>query len=91
MKKVIFAFALLLQTVFVFANDDKAAQTSRVESENVKMYRQPAANTEVVKTLGTSDEVVVVRKHNSKWSIVTVNGEVGYILTSKLVQSKAKK
>jgi hypothetical protein len=31
---------------------------------------------------------VVVRKYNNHWSIVTINGQVGYMLTSELAQAK---
>ena len=87
MKKIIFSLAILFQSVFVFA-DGQA--TARAHYDNVKMYRQPGTSTEVVKALKSSDELVVVRKYNNYWSIVTVDGEVGYVLTSELVQPKAK-
>jgi hypothetical protein len=52
------------------------------------MYRQPGTSTEVLKALTNSDEIVVVRKYNNQWSIITINGQVGYILTSELTQAK---
>ncbi len=87
MKKIIFSLALLFQTVFSFANGQN---TAHAHYDNVKMYRQPGTSTEVVKALKSSDELVVVRKFNNYWSIVTVDGEVGYVLTSELAQPKAK-
>jgi uncharacterized protein YgiM (DUF1202 family) len=87
MKKLLFIFALSLQTAFVFAADNKAAVVS-ARYENVKMYRQPGTSTEVLKALTRADEIVVVRKYNNNWSIVTINGQVGYMLTSELAQAQ---
>jgi hypothetical protein len=42
----------------------------------------------VLKALKSSDEIVVVRRYNSHWTIVTVNGQVGYVLTAELAQPK---
>jgi uncharacterized protein YgiM (DUF1202 family) len=88
MKKIIFSLALLFQTAFAFADGQT---TARAHYDNVKMYRQPGTSTEVVKALKSSDELVVVRKFNNYWSIVTVDGEVGYVLTSELSQPKVQK
>ncbi len=83
MKKLLFIFALSLQTAFVFAAD-KNEMLASARYENSKMYRQPGTSTEVLKALTRADEIVVVRKYNSNWSIVTINGQVGYMLTSEL-------
>ena len=89
MKKFIFIFALLIQTVFVSAANDKSmAMVARPHIDNVKMYAQPGTSTSIVKSLMSTDEVQVIRKHNNQWTIVTVDGKVGYVLTSELVQPK---
>ncbi len=85
MKKIIFSLALLFQTVFSFANGQN---TAHAHYDNVKMYRQPGTSTEVLKALKSGDEIVVVRRYNSHWTIVTVDGQVGYVLTSELAQAK---
>ena len=87
MKKLLFIFALSLQTAGVFAADNKAAMAS-ARYENSKMYRQPGTSTEVLHSLNSTDEIVVMRKFNSNWSMVTINGQVGYMLTSELAQAK---
>ena len=87
MKKLLFVLALSLQTAFVFGAD-KTVMLASARYENVKMYRQPGTSTEVLKALTRTDEVVIVRKYNNNWSIVTSNGQVGYMLTSELGQAK---
>jgi uncharacterized protein YgiM (DUF1202 family) len=87
MKKLIFTFALLIQTAIVFAATGPE-QVAQANYDNVKMYRQAGTSTDVLKALKSVDEVVVVRKHNANWTIVTVNGEVGYVLTSELTLKK---
>lgn len=87
MKKSIFTFALLMQTVFVFAFTGPT-QIAQAKVDNVKMYRQAATSTEILKALHSSDEVVIVRKHNANWTIVTVNDQVGYVLTSEITMKK---
>lgn len=47
---------------------------------------QPGTSTGVVKALMSTDEVQVIRKHNNQWTIVSVEGKVGYVLTSGLVE-----
>ena len=85
MKKIILIVALVAQTAFGFANDNKAV-TASARYENSKMYRQPGTSTEVLKALKSTDEIVVVRRYNSNWSIVMVNGQVGYVLTAELAK-----
>ncbi|GEO04538.1 hypothetical protein AAE02nite_22020 [Adhaeribacter aerolatus] len=87
MKKLLFIFALSLQTAFVFAAD-KTEVLASARYENSKMYRQPGTSTQVLRAVNSTDEIVVVRKYNSNWSIVTINGQVGYMLTSELAQAK---
>ncbi|MGV3505042.1 MAG: SH3 domain-containing protein [Adhaeribacter sp.] len=90
MKKLLVIFALVLQSAFVFASGTQASSgnqgnmVARANYENTKMYRQAGTSTEVLRSLKSTDEVVVIRKHNSHWSIVTVDGQVGYVLTSEL-------
>ena len=85
MKKIIFTLALVAQTAFGFATENKAV-TASARYENSKMYRQPGTSTEVLKALKSTDEIVVVRRYNQSWSIVTVDGQVGYVLTSELAK-----
>jgi hypothetical protein len=85
MKKIILTLALVAQTAFGFATDRQAV-TASARYENSKMYRQPGTSTEVLKALKSSDEIVVVRRYNSAWSIVTVDGQVGYVLTAELAK-----
>jgi hypothetical protein len=44
-----------------------------------------------MQSLKSTDEVAVVRKHNAQWTIVQVNGQVGYVLTRELSMSKNQK
>ena len=87
MKKLLFVLALSLQTAFVFAAD-KTELLASARYNNTKMYRQPGTSTEVLKALTSTDAVVVVRRFNNQWSVVTSNGQVGYMLTSELSQAK---
>jgi hypothetical protein len=88
MKRSIFTLLFLVQTVFVFAGKETFARAS---FENVKMYRQAGTSTDVVQALISTDEVVIVRRFNETWTIVTVNGALGYVLTSELALQKNKK
>ena len=87
MKKIILTLALAAHIAFGFAHDRQAV-TASARYENSKMYRQPGTSTEVLKPLKSADEIVVVRRYNSSWSIVTVDGQVGYVLTAELAQPK---
>lgn len=87
MKKLIFTIALLITTLFVFASNGTSV-IAHASADNVKMYRQAGTSTDVVKSLKSTDEVTVVRKHNTNWTIVMVNGEVGYVLTTELAIQK---
>lgn len=89
MKKLVLTLAILVQAVFVFADNKKDLQVVKAKSENVKVYRQAGTAAEIVKSLATTDTVSYVRKFNDNWSIVTINGEVGYVLTSELVSEEA--
>jgi len=86
MKKIIFTLALLINTVLVFAKPGQ--QLAQAATDNVKMYRQAGTSTQELKSLKSTDEVVVIRKHNANWTIVTVNGQVGYVLTSELTPKR---
>ncbi|GEO02779.1 hypothetical protein AAE02nite_04430 [Adhaeribacter aerolatus] len=85
MKKIILTLALAAQTAFGFA-DGHQVVTASARYENSKMYRQPGTSTEVLKALKSADEIVVVRRYNQSWTIVTVNGQVGYVLTAELAK-----
>jgi hypothetical protein len=90
MKKIILTLALAAQTAFGFA-DGHQVVTASARYEHSKMYRQPGTSTEVLKALKSSDEIVVVRRYNSHWTIVTVNGQVGYMLTAELSKPQVTK
>lgn len=91
MKKLVFLFALIMSSSFVFAADGQGTTLARASYENTKMYRQAGTATEVLRSLKSSDELVVIRKHNAQWSIVTVGDQVGYVLTSELRQAREVK
>lgn len=82
MKKVLLSLALVFQVVFVASAHQKSNNPEHT------IYKQPSKETEVVKVLTKSDNVVVVRPFNDKWSIVTVNNQVGYIRNFQLAQHK---
>jgi uncharacterized protein YgiM (DUF1202 family) len=89
MKKLLLILAFLIQTLVVSAAAPQPkSDVSRVSIENVKMYGQAGTSAEVLRSLKSTDEVLVIRKHNSNWSIVSVEGPVGYVLTSELSQPK---
>jgi hypothetical protein len=83
MKKTVIMLAILVQTVFVFAQ-----QPAKIKTDGVNMYRQPGKTAEVMKIVNTTDEVLLVRKFDSQWSIVTVAGETGYIHNTRLAKIK---
>jgi uncharacterized protein YgiM (DUF1202 family) len=86
MKKLLFILAFLVQTLVVTAASHPAPAYSRVSAENVKMYSQAGTSTQVLRSLKSTDAVMVIRRHNSNWSIVNVEGQVGYVLTSELTR-----
>ena len=87
MKKLIFTLALLIQTAIVFAATP-VVREARVNANEVKMYRQPGTSSDLVKSLNSTDEIIVLRQHNANWSIVSVNGKAGYVLSSELIVNK---
>ena len=89
MKKLLFTLALVINAVLVFATDGQ--MIVRATADNVKMYRQAGTSSPVVKSLKSSDEIVVIRKHNANWTLVTLDGEAGYVVTSELTASKTPK
>lgn len=89
MKKLLFTLALVINAALVFATDEK--MIVRATANNVKMYRQAGTSSPIVKSLKSSDEIVVIRKHNANWTLVTLDGEVGYVVTSELTASKTPK
>lgn len=97
MKKLIVFLAFLAQTALGFAAepqttdrqaDNRVTVTTRYE--NAKMHRQPGTSTEILKSLHSNDEIQYVRQYNQSWSIVLVDGQVGYVLTSELGMAKNK-
>jgi hypothetical protein len=83
MKKLLIATALLVQSAFVMSQ-----VPVKLKSENVSLYRQPSSGAQVIKTLGTSDEVMVVRRFDAKWSIVQAGTETGYVHNTHLKKLK---
>lgn len=79
MKKAIFTLAIALQ---VFA----ASAHKKTGEQELTVYKQPSKDTQVVKVISENDEVALVRPFNNKWSIVTINKEVGYMSTFQLGQ-----
>ncbi|MBC3540708.1 hypothetical protein ACFSC6_12530 [Rufibacter sediminis] len=88
MKRLVIISALVcMQVLSAFAQ----GPTSRVNTEKVKMYRQPAIGGEVMRLLGSEDEIIVMRKQNQEWTLVQIDGEAGYVLSSYLKAKKVKK
>ena len=83
MKKLFVAFALSLQAAFAFAQEPV-----KLKSDNVNLYRQPNNKGEVIKVLNSTEDVMLVRKFDAKWSIVTVGAESGYIHNTHLPKIK---
>jgi hypothetical protein len=90
MKKVIVTLAIVMQTVFVFAGSGRQTQVVKAKHDHVKVYLQAGTSTEVIKSLKSTDELSYVRPFNTTWSIVQVDGKVGYVLTSELLAEKAE-
>ncbi|MFB9863131.1 hypothetical protein [Rufibacter immobilis] len=88
MKRLLMIAALIcMQAVAVLAQEP----TSRVNSEKVKMFRQPNAAGEVMRLLNPDDEIIVMRKQNQQWTLVQIEGEAGYVASSYLRAKKNKK
>jgi uncharacterized protein YhbP (UPF0306 family) len=79
MKKALFTLAIALQ---VFA----ASAHKKSDEQELTVYKQPSKDTQVVKVISENDEVALVRPFNNKWSIVTINKEVGYMSTFQFSQ-----
>jgi hypothetical protein len=94
MKKTLLLLVLLIQTLIVSAftpDPDLKTAIRRATRENVKVYRQASTSTEALWSLKSNDEVKVIRRHNSIWSLVSVNDQVGYVLTSEIYKPKKVK
>ena len=83
MKKLLLSLALLFQVAFVFAQEP-----IRLKTDKVKLYRQPTNQSEVMKVLNTTEDVVLIRKFDTQWSIVQAGAETGYIHNSRLPKIK---
>ena len=88
MKKIFFTLALLVQVGFAMAAAPEPTAEAQVRHENVKMFQQAGTSTAVLETLSPADRVQFVRKHNTQWAIVMVNGQAGYVLLSELASLK---
>jgi uncharacterized protein YgiM (DUF1202 family) len=91
MKKSVLILAFLVQTLVAAAAPNPNGTLRRVSAENVKMYIQAGTSTQVLRSLTSTDEVMVIRPHNNYWSIVSVEGQVGYVLTSELIKPQGMK
>ncbi len=80
MKKLLLTLAILFQVV-VFASAHKKSN-----NPELTVYQQPSKETRVIKVIAEGDSVVTVRPFNNKWTIVTINNEVGYIRNFQLAQ-----
>ena len=81
MKKFLFTALFAAQVLVVAAGGN---EPRKVSTDNTKIYQQPGSSATVIATVNPSDEIKVVRAFDRKWSIVEVNGQVGYIQTYKL-------
>ena len=88
MKKLVLTFAIIAQSVIVFADNKKETTVIRAKNDNVKLYQQAGTASATLDSLDTTDTVTYIRKYNNQWSIVVVDGKVGYMLTSELVSEK---
>ena len=77
MKKLIFVITLFDQSIMVIVTDTNQVTSARYD--NIKLYQQPGTSTAFLKTLKSTDALVVIRKFNNNWSIVEVNNVVGYV------------
>ncbi len=91
MKKVIFTLALLVQVGVAALADNKEMAVTYARYNNVKIFQQASTSTAVIETVNTTDKVEFIRKHNSNWAIVSVNGKAGYVLLSEINQLKTNK
>lgn len=90
MKNLIITIAIIAQSVLVFAGNQKEKFVIRAKNENVKLYQQAGTASTTLDSLQTTDTVTYIRKFNQHWSIVQVNDQVGYVLTSELVSEKVE-
>jgi hypothetical protein len=88
MKKLIFILAIIASSGLVFAGNEKEKIVIRAKNDNVKLYLQAGTASATLDSLQTTATVTYIRKFNQHWSIVQVNGHVGYVLTSELVSEK---
>jgi hypothetical protein len=83
MKKLLLSLALVCQVAFVFAQEP-----IRLKTDKVKLYRQPSNQAEVMKVLNSTEDVMLIRKFDTQWSIVQAGSETGYIHNSRLPKLK---
>jgi uncharacterized protein YgiM (DUF1202 family) len=90
MKQLILSFALFVQFGFVMAQANKPGMLVQAKYDNAKVFQQAGTSTAVIETLTTTDQVELIRRWNSHWALVKVNGKVGYMVYSELTYRKAK-
>ena len=91
MKKVMLVIALFVQVSVGSAATKPEPIPAQVKTDNVQMYLQPGTSAEVLQTLKTTDKVVILRKYNTIWTLVTVNGQPGYVLGIELANATPEK
>lgn len=89
MKKIMLTLALIAQIGFAMA-DNKVTVLVQARQNNVKMFQQAGTATQILENINTSDRVTFIRKFNTNWALVEVNGKTGYVLLTELVQLKEK-
>ena len=90
MKLLILSFALLVQFGFVMAQDNKPGMLVEAKYNQAKVFQQPGTSTAIIETLTITDQVELIRRWNSHWAQVKVNGKVGYMVYSELTYRKVK-
>jgi len=85
MKKLLFSLFFVGQAAIVFAQEP-----IRVKSDNVNLYRQPSSQAQVIKVLSSTDDVMLIRRFNSQWSIVQAGNETGYLHNSRYPNPNSK-
>lgn len=104
MKKNIITALILVQGLFVCslnalsqanvsanteaAKPAKTAVYTTVKKEQVNVYQQPSIKANVIRTVGTADQIEVMREFDSRWTMVKVGDQAGYIMNVNLAKIK---
>lgn len=71
------------------AEKERSFVQMKCKFENVKVYQQASTSTDVLVKLDQDQEIDVLRKsvvNGGIWTIVSLDGKPGYVLTSELYQ-----